>query len=376
MSDLQIIAVQSRGDRKRFLHLPWQLYGDDPNWIPPLQQNQKELVGFARHPFYEHADAQAFLAVRNGKPCGRVLAIIDQAHNRKHNEQRGFFGFFESVDDLKVASGLFDAARAWLAERGMQAVRGPVNPSMNYTCGLLVDGFDSPPTFMMTYNPPFYGQLIEQCGFQKAQDLYAFWGHVDMLETLDKKLDFVVHEATRRFDIKVRRMQKKRFRQEIELFLEIYNRSMDGNWGFVPLSEGELHHFGKELRHLIVPEMTTFAEVEGRAVGAVFALLDYNPRVKKINGRLFPFGFLRLLWNKRGIKRIRIIAANVLPEYQRWGVGLVLLKSLVPDVLDWGIEDAEFSWVLESNHLSRASLERGGAKLWKTYRLYDLDISS
>ncbi len=376
MSDLQIIAVQSRGDRKRFLHLPWQLYGDDPNWIPPLQQNQKELVGFARHPFYEHADAQAFLAVRNGKPCGRVLAIIDQAHNRKHNEQRGFFGFFESVDDLKVASGLFDAARAWLAERGMQAVRGPVNPSMNYTCGLLVDGFDSPPTFMMTYNPPFYGQLIEQCGFQKAQDLYAFWGHVDMLETLDKKLDFVVHEATRRFDIKVRRMQKKRFRQEIELFLKIYNRSMDGNWGFVPLSEGELHHFGKELRHLIVPEMTTFAEVEGRAVGAVFALLDYNPRVKKINGRLFPFGFLRLLWNKRGIKRIRIIAANVLPEYQRWGVGLVLLKSLVPDVLDWGIEDAEFSWVLESNHLSRASLERGGAKLWKTYRLYDLDISS
>ncbi len=376
MSDLQIIAVQSRGDRKRFLHLPWQLYGDDPNWIPPLQQNQKELVGFARHPFYEHADAQAFLAVRNGKPCGRVLAIIDQAHNRKHNEQRGFFGFFESVDDLKVASGLFDAARAWLAERGMQAMRGPVNPSMNYTCGLLVDGFDSPPTFMMTYNPPFYGQLIEQCGFQKAQDLYAFWGHVDMLETLDKKLDFVVHEATRRFDIKVRRMQKKRFRQEIELFLEIYNRSMDGNWGFVPLSEGELHHFGKELRHLIVPEMTTFAEVEGRAVGAVFALLDYNPRVKKINGRLFPFGFLRLLWNKRGIKRIRIIAANVLPEYQRWGVGLVLLKSLVPDVLDWGIEDAEFSWVLESNHLSRASLERGGAKLWKTYRLYDLDISS
>ncbi len=302
------------------------------------------------------------------------MAIVDHAHNEKHRERRGFFGFFDSIDDQEVAGGLFDAARDWLTQRDMQAMRGPVNPSMNYECGLLIDGFDGPPTFMITYNPPYYAQLIEGYGFRKAQDMYAFWGHVNMLESLDKKLQFVVDEATRRFGVKLRRMKKSRFRQEIEMFMSIYNESMSGNWGFVPLSKGELHHMGGAMQHLIVPEMTSVAEVEGRPVGAVFALLDYNPRIKQIDGRLFPFGFIRLLWNRRDIKKIRIIAANVLPEYQRWGLGLVLLSRLVPEVINWGIEEAEFSWVLESNHLSRATLERGGAKRYRTFRLYDYDL--
>jgi GNAT superfamily N-acetyltransferase len=192
-----------------------------------------------------------------------------------------------------------------------------------------------------------------------------------MLEQLDKKLSFVAAESSRRFNITTRRLDASRFHQEVRMFLDIYNKSLVNTWGFVPLSDAEVDHMAKSMKHLIVPEMTSIAEIDGKPIGAMFGLLDYNPRIRDIDGRLFPFGFLRLLWNRRGIKQIRLISTNVLPEYQRWGVGLVLVARLVPDVLAWGIQEAEFSWVLESNHLSSSTLQRGGAKLYKTYRVYD-----
>lgn len=371
MAEIAVVPVRSRRERNLFLELPWRIYRHDPHWIPPLRTNQKELVGFRPHPFYEHAEAQAFLALRDGQPCGRVVAIWERFYIERYHERRGFFGFFECVNDLAVAAALFEAVRRWFADRDIQDIRGPVNPSLNYECGLLIDGFDSPPMFMMTYNPPYYAGLIEHCGFRKVQDLYAFWGHVDMLARLDKKLAFVVEEAKRRFGVTLRRMDAARFREEVRTFLRIYNESLGGTWGYTPLSEGEIDHMSKALRHLIVPEMTSAADIDGRTVAACFALLDYNPRIKQIDGRLFPFGFLRLLWNRRAIKRIRLISTNVLPEYQKWGLGLLIVSRLVPDALEWGIEEAEFSWVLESNHLSYATLKKGGAKLTKTYRIYD-----
>jgi len=371
MASITVVPVQTKREQRQFLELPWQLYAGDPHWIPPLRQNQKELTGLARHPFYDHATSQAFLALRDGAPCGRVLAIKNDVHIERYGERRGFFGFFESVDDQEVAAGLFDAAKAWLAERDVHDLRGPMNPSMNYECGLLIDGFDSPPMFMMTYNPPCYARLIEGYGFRKVQDMYAFWGHVDMLKTLDKKLQFVVEECTRRFGIRMRRLQRSNFDADVRTFLRIYNESLAGTWGFTPLSEGEIEHLAGSLKHLIAPEMTTLAEVDGEPVAAAFALLNYNPRIKQIDGRLFPLGFLRLLWNRRAIRQIRIISANVVPKFQRWGLGLVILARLVPEVLAWGVTEAEFSWVLESNHLSYSSLQRGGARRIKTYRLYD-----
>jgi hypothetical protein len=201
--------------------------------------------------------------------------------------------------------------------------------------------------------------------------MFAFWGHVEMLDKLDKKLAFVVEEATRRFNVTVRPMNPRRFMEDVRVFLHIYNQSLGGTWGFTPLSQAEIEHLAKSLKHLLVPEMTSIAEVDGRPVGAAFGLLDYNPRIKQINGRLFPFGFIRLLWNRRAIRRVRIVSGNVLPEYQRWGLGLVILDRLVPDVFKLGIQEAEFSWVLESNRLSFGTLKRGGAKLTKTYRFYD-----
>ncbi len=371
MSNFEIVPVTTRAQQKQFLTLPWQIYKGDPHWIPPLRQNQKELVGFARHPFYDEATGQAFLALDDGRPCGRLLAIINHAHNKRYDEQIGFFGFFESTNDQEVANGLFDAARDWFATHNIETIRGPCNPSLNYEIGLLVEGFDSSPLFMMTYNPPYYSELIEGYGFGKKHDLFAFWGHVDMLESLDEKLAFIVQEASRRFSVKLRLMDRKRFDDEVRMFLDIYNKSLIGTWGFVPLSAGEVDHMAASLKHLIAPEMTSVAEVDGKPIGVVFALLDYNPRVRKIDGRLFPFGFLRLLWNRKAIKTIRLISTNVLPEYQRWGVGLLLVSRLVPEVRKWGVQEAEFSWVLETNHLSRATLERGGAKLSKTYRIYE-----
>jgi GNAT superfamily N-acetyltransferase len=195
-----------------------------------------------------------------------------------------------------------------------------------------------------------------------------------MLDGLDKKMAFIIDECKRRFQVHQRRLDTSRFDAEVRMFLDIYNQSLVGTWGFVPISDAERAHLAAGLKQLIVPEMTSVAEIEGRPVGAVFGMLDYNPRIKQINGRLFPFGFIRLLWNRKAIKRVRLISTNVIPEYQRWGLGLLIISYFVPAVMEWGIEEAEFSWVLESNTLSYQTLKRGGAKITKQYRIFDGEL--
>lgn len=373
MASLKIVEVTTPEQQEAFLQLPWRLYRDDPNWTPPLQDSQRGLVGFRPHPFYERNESAAFLALEDDEPCGRILAIWNKGYIEEHQEPLGFFGFFECINDRKAASGLFDAVRKWFAARDIHHLRGPTNPSVNHEIGLLVDGFDSPPTFLMTYNAPYYEQLITACGYEKSQDLYAYYGYVDMLEgfTMMKKFEFVVEQCIERLNLTLRPMDSSRFDEDVRMFLEIYNKAQSGNWGYVPMSEAEIDRAASELKHLIVPEMTSVAEIDGKPIGAVFGILDYNPRIKMIDGDLWPFGFLWLMTNRRALKRVRLVASNVLPEYQLWGVGLVLMARIFPDGMAFGIEEAEFSWVLESNHYSRKSLERGGARLEKTFRLYD-----
>ena len=373
MSDLVVNPVSSRQEKKHFLRFPWILHRDDPVWIPPLRGYQKEMVGYAPHPFYEHNEIQTFLAYRDGQVCGRVAAILNRGHIERYSEQRGFFGFFECVDDQQVATGLFDAVREWFAQRDIHCLRGPTNPSQNYEIGLLIDGFDTPPTFGMTYNPPYYARLIEGYGFRKTQDLYSYRGDREMLPVIREKLYPISEKIKEHCNVSVRPLDKSRFLEDVQLFLDIYNRSLTNTWGFVPMSAAEVRHVARSLRYLIIPELAMVAEVNGKAIGAVFCLPDYNPRIKQIDGRLFPFGFFRLLHGKQSIKKVRVISTNVIPEYQLQGVGLVLLDSMVPQGLEWGMEEAEFSWILESNSLSRGSLEKGGAKRVNTYRLYDLD---
>jgi GNAT superfamily N-acetyltransferase len=369
-----IAPVRTRKQRKQFLMLPWHLYRGDPNWIPPLLAHVRELLNYRRHPFYDDAAVETFVAYHGDEPVGRIAAIVNHAHNRRYGEKRGFFGFFESINDQSVADSLFAAARQWWSEQGIDTVRGPANPSLNYEVGLLIDGFDTPPYFMMSYNKRYYERLLLGCGLQKSQDMYAFWGHVDMLSTLDEKVRYIAEQAAERFNVRIRNLDSNRFAEDIHTFLDIYNRSLVATWGFVPLSEGELKHMAMGLRRLIIPELTVFAEVDGQTVGVAFCLPDYNSRIKEIDGRLFPFGFIKLLRNRRSIKRFRVLSANVIPEFQRWGLGIVLMGGLVPKVLEYGIQEAEFSWVLESNTLSRATCERAGAKLYKTYRMYDGEV--
>jgi len=372
-SSVAVIPVVSRREKKDFLRFPWTLYRNDPNWIPPLRANEKELVGYHRHPFYEKNAIQTFVARRSGEVCGRIAAIVNQGHIERHNERRGFFGFFECVDDQEVANSLFEAARAWFAQRGIFAIRGPANPSLNYTVGLLVSAFDKTPTFMMTYNPSYYERLIEGYGFRKSQDLYSYWGHVEMLPKISERYEPVSKQIVEHFGLKIRPLDRAHFHRDVMTFLNVYNLSLVNTWGFVPMSEAEVRHMAKGLERLLVPELALAAEIDGRVVGAVLGLPDYNPRIRQIDGRLFPLGFLRLLRNKQAIRKIRLISTNVLPEYQRYGVGLTLMSALVPAVMNWGIQEAEFSWVLESNSLSRGSLEKGGAIRDKVYRVYDWD---
>lgn len=374
MANVTIVPVSSRREQREFLKLPWQLYAGDVNWIPPLRHQQKKLLGYLPHAFYQQAETQTFIALRDGKTCGRVAAIVNHAHNDWHNERRSFFGFFESIDDPQVATPLLTAACDWLGERGMTAVRGPTNPSINYEWGLQIDGFDSPPMFMTTYNHAYYAELIEAAGFTKAHDLYAYWGHVNMLGTMNKKHKVIDESIRERFGVTLRPIDTKNFVADVAMFLDIYNQALSATWGFVPLSPGEMKLLAGELKHLIVPDLSVVAEVEGKPIGVIFGLLDFNGRIREMDGRLFPFGFLKLLTRRNQIKRMRVISANVLPEYQNWGVGITLARGLIEPILRHGVEEVEFSWVLESNDLSRKTLEKAGAKRYKTHRIYDREL--
>jgi hypothetical protein len=350
------------------MDLPWSLYRGDPSWVPPLRHNQQGLLGYKPHPFYDDAEIQTFLALRGREPVGRIATIVNHAHIRLYDERRGFFGFFESEDDPEVTRALLAATREWLAERGIHAIRGPVSPSFNYEMGCQIDGFDSPPGFLMPYNLPYYGRLLEACGLRKSQDLYAYLGHTNMVADLDEKIVRVAEEATRRFDIRFRPM---RGRADLHTYLEIHNTANRGHWGFVPLSEAEIEHAARGLSWLVEPRFTAIAEVEGRPIGAMLGLLDFGRRIRQSGGRLFPLGLPRLLLVRRRIQRLRLVSALVLPEFQLWGIGIALIHRLRPELLAWGIGEVECSWVAESNPLSKGTLERFGTRRAKTYRVYD-----
>ncbi|HBT75870.1 MAG TPA: N-acetyltransferase [Planctomycetaceae bacterium] len=375
MPEISIIQPRTFFERRRFLALPWTLNQKDPLWIPPLWLEQQSLVNYSKSAFYERNEIRTFLAMRSGKPVGRVAAILNRGHLDKYDDGVGFFGFFECVDDAEVSHALFETASEWLREKGCRTIRGPVNPSLNQTLGLLIEGFDTSPFFMMTYNPPYYEKLCEEFGLRKTQDLYAYWGKIDMLPKIRERWLSVCENIAERTGATTRTLDTKHFTRDVEIFLDIYNRALTNTWGFVPMSEAEVKETAFFLKFLIVPELAVAVEVDGKVVGATFGMPDYNPRIKAINGSLFPFGWARLLWKKHLIKKIRLLSTNVIPEYQMTGLGLVMLNAFVPKAVEWGIEEAEFSWVLESNTFSKGSLEKGGAIRTKTYRLYDKTIT-
>ena len=354
---------------KRFIAFPYDHYRRDPLWVPPLRMDVRTLLSPKKNPFFQHAEAQYFLARGpDGRTLGRIAAIQNDAHNREHRDRVGFYGFFESVNDQQVAAALFDAAAAWLRTKGLDTMRGPMSPSINDECGLLVDGFTTPPTVMMPHNPPWYVALHGGYGFTKAKDLYVYEGSGAEPPERNVRAAKVLAE---RKAITLRPLDMKRFAQEVELVKLLYNQAWEKNWGFVPLTEAEIDHLAKQLKPVVVPDLVCFAERGGKVIGFAIALPDLNVALKhNPSGRLFP-GILNILWHARRITRIRVLLLGVLPEYRQSGVDAMLYHWMWTKGAARGYRWAEGGWMLEDNLPMINAAERIGFRRYKTYRIYD-----
>ncbi len=365
-------AVENKKDLRLFIKFPYKHYKQNPYWVPPLLMDQKILLNPEKHPFYKHAKAQFFLAYKEGKLAGRIAAIIDYKHNEFHNEKTGFFGFFETIDDYEVAEQLLSAARNWVKGEGMDRFRGPVNPSQNEDCGLLIDAFDSPPVIMMPYNYPYYATLIEKFGLKKVMDLYAYY--IDDKKPPPEKLVRVVEAVRRREKIVVRPINIKDFDNEAKKVWYVYNNAWSKNWGFVPMTEDEFDHLAKNLKKVVIPEIALMAEVDCKPVGFSLALPDINQALIHTNGRLFPFGLPKLLWYSRKINWIRIIIMGVIHKYQRHGIDAIFYLDTWKNAVKKGYHQGEMSWILENNKMMNRSAQMLGGKIYKTYRMYEMKL--
>ncbi len=369
MGGIEVAAAEGKGGLKQFVELPYRLYRNDPHWVPPLRIAVKELLDRAKHPFYRDAEAEYFLALRDGEIVGRVAAVLDKAHNRFHNEEAGFFGFYESIDDKAVAKALLDRVWQWLRQRGAKVMRGPVNPSTNYECGMLIDGFDSDPMVMMTYNPRYYPELMTEAGLRKAKDLYAYGSSVAGVGT--EKSERVAEKAIASAGVTVRPIDMKNFNAEVERVWQVYNSAWERNWGFVPMSREEFAALGKEMKQILKPELVLVGEVKSRMVGFALALPDVNQALKPAGGRLVPTGLVKILYYQRLIKSVRVLALGVVEEYRASGLAAAFYATLTRNARKLGYSDCEMSWILEDNVLMNRSLAMMGAKRYKTYRIYE-----
>jgi GNAT superfamily N-acetyltransferase len=369
LGEIEVVTVDNKKALNQFVELPFSIYRDDSHWVPPLRIAVKELLDRQKHPFYANAQAEFFLALRDGSVVGRIGAIIDRNHNQFHQEKAGFFGFYESVNDVAVARALLERARQWVFGHGAEFLRGPVNPSTNYECGLLVEGFDSDPMVMMTYNPPYYPVLMEQVGLRKAKDLLAYLSNANTIDM--KKIGRVADKVLATNGVRVRPINMKDFAADVDKVWNVYKAAWSRNWGFIPMTREEFVQMGKEMKMILKPDLVLIGEVGDRVVGFALALPDVNHALKPARGSLFPTGLLKILYYQRLIKNVRVLALGVVEEYRASGLAAGFYATLVRSARKLGFGDCEMSWILEDNVLMNRSLEVMGAKRYKTYRIYD-----
>jgi GNAT superfamily N-acetyltransferase len=358
------------------MKFPWQLtaYTDDPNWVPPLLGELEKVLDKKKHPFHQHADSAYFIARRDGSVVGRITATVNHLSNEFHQEKVGTFGFFECIDDVTVARALLDTAYDWVSERGMSTLQGPLNFSTNdefSSPGLLVDGFDTPPVMMMSHNPPYYGKLLEDCGFAKAKDLLSYW--CDMTQ-MNERLVKGVERIGRSQNVVLRTLDMKHLDEEIARIKEIYNSAWERNWGFVPMTEAEFDHMAVSMKPIVNPRLCIIAEIDGEPVGFALQLPDYNVAFKHMNGRMLPFGWAKFLWYKRKIRHTRVITMGVRPEHRKKGIDSMMIVQLQVESSKYDMARGECSWILEDNIAMRRGLERVNATIYKTYRVYEKAI--
>ena len=354
-------------DLKKFINFPFDLYKNDPYWVGELKADTHKLLR-EDNPFWQHGRRKLFMAYKDGKPAGRICALVNHAHNQYHHENIGFFGFFDCVNDEEVSAALFKAGEDYLRAQGVNAVRGPANPSSNHPYGLLVDGFDSIPSIMMPYNYPYYADLIEKAGFQKVKDLLAFYRH--HRDKYSERFLKVCARCERHQQVTLRRLNLKNIPQEAEIIRQIYNAAWAQNWGFVPLGKEEMAEIVTELKPILRIEGTCILEVEGKPAGFYICISNMNHVLKELRGSLKnPWRVLKALWAWKHIKDARLIMLGVLPEYRQRGIDLILIRHVIDNTIDiW--DDAELSWVLEDNAGMIRGIEECGGYYHKRYRVY------
>lgn len=373
---LRVQVVATRAEEREFLELPYRLYADDAQWVPPLRFERKQAFA-ASHPYFRHARWQRWLAWRGDQPVGRISAQVDRLHEDVHGNATGHFGLLEAIDDESVFAALLVVAEQWLADQGMRRVTGPFNLGVNQECGLLVDGFDTPPFFMMGHARRWYGEHVEAGGYRKAVDLFAYGCAVDfprppMLDVGRRRLGA---------RLRVRAFDKKRGDADLESMRLVFNDAWANNWGFVPFTREEFHAIGREMTLMFAHDLFQLAEIDGEAVAFIAMLPNLNEAIADLRGKLFPFGWARVLWRlkARSIHSSRVPLMGVRQQYQHTRLGPTLAFAVMDAVSQAGVrhgyERTEMSWILESNagmnHIARAI----GGQVTKRYRLYEKSIA-
>lgn len=371
---ITVEPVRTKPDLEEFIRLPWRIYKGNPHWVPPLLMIERQRLDAKHNAFFKHADVQLFLARKDGRVAGRISAQVDREHIRYHNEQIGFFGFFEADDDPDVARALLTTAEAWLRERGMERIRGPLSFSVNGEIAFLVEGFDESPLPLMTYTQPYYLPLMEGAGYEKVKDVHAWkWRSQPVPDGAPRRM---VEELRKKPGVTARRARMKDFRKEVDTILQLYNDAWSENWGFVPATEAEADEMSRELKMVVDTAIIPIVEVNGVPAGVALALPNVNWAMKPLNGHLFPFGWLRFLWRLkvRRPKSGRLLLLGIKKEFRTReyaGLAYLLCDELYRGANQRGYEWAEFGWTLEDNHLINSLIKKVGAEHSKTYRLYE-----
>ena len=372
---VEIRHVATRRDLNTFVHLPWAIYRNHPLWVPPLRFDVRNRLDRAKNPFFEHAEAEYFLAFRDGDPVGRITAHYDRNFNRFQHNEWGMFGWFEARDDPLVAGALLDAAEEWLRDRKRDRMVGPLSFSTNdQDAGLLVDGFDREPLILNQWTQPYYPGLLEGAGLTKAMDLYMWELWVDDRASVHPAIVRMAEEVKTKHGIDVRGMRKRDLRAEVDRFLEVYNEAWERNWGFVPLTDEEVRHYAKELKPILDENWAFIAEKDGETVGAALTLPDYNQVLTHLNGRLLPIGWAKALYWRRKINRVRVFALGVKAKHQHAGVAAKLYTEHFDSAARTPQKGGEMGWILETNKSMNRAMEGMGGKIVSTYRLFEKEL--
>lgn len=369
---LEIRPVDGPRDLAAFIKLPWRLYRNQPNWVPPLIADRRKFLDRDRNPFFAHAEAEYFLAERDGRLVGRVTAQVDENLNAFQDNRWGMFGFFECEEDQEAATALLATAEAWLRERDRDRMVGPMSFTTNDECGVLVEGFELLPTILTDWTHPYYPALLEGAGLTKAMDTLMWKLWVDARDRVHPAIWQMAHDVKAKHGITVRPMRKRDLEAEIERFLEVYNAAWERNWGFVPLTEDEVRHYAKDLKPILDENWAMIAETaDGEVVGAALTLPDYNQVLRHLNGRLLPIGWAKALWYRRKIDRVRVFALGVKKEYQHTGVAARMYEMHFDSAARTPQKGGEMGWILESNEAMNRAMEGMGGTVQRRYRIYE-----